>query len=134
MKYDDFDERKYAKWTDVMTPVVATIVDMCKEKMPRDGKMKLVAYFPEEEFRFDVVLCKTTRRALAQITGSEDPMDAIGTTVELFNDSSVRNPQTREYGAVRIRPAPVAAAKPAATPVAKSLDQVNAELAAEIPY
>jgi hypothetical protein len=133
MKYSDFDERKYAKWTDVVSPVVATIVDVCKEVMPRDGKTKLVIYFTEEEFRFGVVLCKATRQALAQITGSEDPMDAIGTTVELYNDSTVRNPTTGEYGAVRIRRASVRQ-QPAVTPPTKTQDEINAELAAEISY
>jgi len=104
MKYDDFDNRIYAKWTDVVTPVQATIVDMRVEEMPRTKKKELVAYFPEEQFRFGVPLsAKVNRRALAKITGSEDPMDAIGTTVELFNDPTQRNAQTGEYGAVRIR-------------------------------
>jgi hypothetical protein len=104
MSYDDFDNRTYAKWTDVVTPVVATIEDMRVEEMPRTKEKVLVAYFPEEQFRFGVPLrAKVNREALARITGSRDPMDAIGTAVELFNDSNVRNPQTGEFGAVRFR-------------------------------
>jgi hypothetical protein len=145
MTYDDFDNRIYAKWTDVLKPIVATIEEVRFEEMPnaeidkRTGKKKLtiVLYFPEEQFRFGVALsAKVNRRALAAITGSEDPMDAVGTTVELFNDPTVRNPQTGEYGSVRIRQAPAPARE---TPTTKSLDEANAELAAdtansEIPY
>jgi hypothetical protein len=145
MKYDDFDNRIYAKWTDVVTPVVATIEDICVEEMPRTKKEELVAHFPEEQFRFRVILsAKVNRRALAKITGSEDPMDAIGTTVELFNDPTQRNPQTGEYGAVRIRaPRNSADEKPSQsrTPVPlsqpTSLDEMNSELQAatdDIPY
>ena len=104
MRYDDFDNRIYAKWTDVVTPVRATVEEMRVEEMPRTKKKELVAYFPEEQFRFGVPLtAKANRRALAKITGSEDPMDAVGATVELYNDPTVRNPQTGECGAVRIR-------------------------------
>jgi hypothetical protein len=78
------------------------------EEMPRSKDQQLVAYFPEEQFRYGVVLNKTNRDALRQITGSDDPQDAVGTWVELYNDPAVRNPQTGEYGAVRIRRAPVA--------------------------
>jgi hypothetical protein len=156
VKYDEFDKRMYAKWTDVVTPVQATIEDMRVEEMPRTKTKELVAWFPEEQFRFGVPLtAKVNRRALAKITGSEDPMDAIGTTVELYNDPTVRNPQTGEYGAVRIRiprnganggekPAttsphpPVPLSQPHADRPAKSLDQVNDDLAAatddEMPY
>jgi hypothetical protein len=133
-RYSDYDKRKYAKWTDVTTPVNATIIDMCDETMPRNGEVKLVAYFPEEEFRFAVILNQENRKALAQITGSENPIDAMRTRVQLYNNPTVKNPQTGEYGAVRIRPVPAAAANPAATPVAKSLDEINAELAAERSY
>ena len=77
------------------------------EEMPRSKDQQLVAYFPEEQFRYGVVLNKTNRDALRQITGSDDPQDAVGTWVELYNDPAVRNPQTDEYGAVRIRRAPV---------------------------
>jgi hypothetical protein len=69
MKYDDFDNRTYAKWTDVVTPVVATIADMRVEEMPRTKKKELVAYFPEEQFRFGLpITAKVNRRALAMIT------------------------------------------------------------------
>src|SRR5262249_58139373 len=95
MKYSDFDKRKYAKWTDVVTPVVATVTDMRVEEMPRTREKALVIYFPEEQFRFGVPLtAKANREALAEITGSENPIDAIGTTLELFNDPTQRNPQT----------------------------------------
>jgi hypothetical protein len=104
MSYDDFDKRIYAKGTDVVPPVVATIEDISVAEMPRTKEKQLVAWFPKEQFRFGVILsAKVNREALARITGSRDPMDAIGTTVELFNDPTVRNPQTGEFGAVRIR-------------------------------
>lgn len=148
MKYSDFDKRKYAKWTDVVTPVVATVTDMRVEEMPRTREKALVIYFPEEQFRFGVPLtAKANREALAEITGSENPMDAIGTTLELFNDPTQRNPQTGEYGAVRIRaprhsakggekPAQPHAPVPLSQPISKSVDEINGELqgSTNMPY
>jgi hypothetical protein len=104
MKYEDFDNRIYANWKDVVTPVVATVEEVRVEEMPRDKKKALVLYFPEEQFRFGVALtAKENRESLAQITRSRNPMDAIGTTLELYNNPTVRNPRTGEYGALRIR-------------------------------
>jgi hypothetical protein len=103
-KYSDFDNRNYANWKDVITPVVATIQDMRVEEMPQTKKNELVAYFPEEQFRYGVPLtAKINREALAKIAGSEDAADAVGVTVEMYNDPTVRNPRTGEYGALRIR-------------------------------
>src|SRR5215469_9571556 len=76
MAYDDFDNRNYAKWTDVVNPVVATIEEVRFEEMPnakinkRTGEKQLtiVLYFTEEQFRFGVPLsAKVNRRALASI-------------------------------------------------------------------
>jgi hypothetical protein len=103
-KYSDFDNRKYGKGKDVVTPVQATVEDMSVDEMPQTKEKALVAWFPEEQFRYGVPLtARVNREALARIAGSEDPMDAIGVTIELYNDSTVRNPRTGEYGALRIR-------------------------------
>jgi hypothetical protein len=126
MKYSDFDNRKYANWKDVVTTVVATVEEVRVEVMPRTKDRQLVLFFPEDQFRYAVILNKTRREALARITGSDDPEDAVGVTIELFNDSSVRNPQTGEYGSIAIRRPPVKR-KPVARPAPKSLDEVNAE-------
>ena len=103
-KYSDFDNRKYGKWKDVVTPVRATVEDMSVDEMPQTKEKTLVAWFPEEQFRYGVPLtARVNRETLARIAGSEDPMDAIGITIELYNDPTVRNPRTGEYGALRIR-------------------------------
>jgi len=103
LKYSDFDNRKFARHTDVDPPVTATIEDMCPEEDQVTKKKQLVVYFPEDQFRFAVGLNKTRREALAEITGSDDPMDAIGVIVELFNDITIRNPRTGEVGSIGIR-------------------------------
>jgi len=104
MKYDDFDNRMYAKWSDVVPPVQAIIEAVRVEEMSRTKDNVLVVWFPKDQFRYGVPLtAKCNRRALAAITGSENPMDAIGVTVELYADMTVRNPQTGELGALRIR-------------------------------
>jgi hypothetical protein len=103
-KYSDFDHRKFGNGKDVVTPVQATVEDMRLEEMPQTKEKALVAWFPEEQFRYGVPLtAKINREALARIAGSEDPMDAIGITIELYNDPTVRNPRTGDYGALRIR-------------------------------
>ena len=127
MKYSDFDKRTYAKWTDVTTPVVAMIEELRIEEMSQTKEQRLVAYFPKEQFRYGVPLNKTNRDALRLITGSDDPQDAVGTLVELYNDPTIRNPRTGEYGSVRIRRAPVKR-----KPVPLGLRKIAAEQAEKI--
>jgi hypothetical protein len=103
MKYSDFDSRTYAKWSDVVRPIVATIQKIRVEEMPRTKEQRLVVYFSETQFRYGVPLNKTNRDVLRQITESDSPEAATGVTVELYNDPTIRNPRTGEYGAVRIR-------------------------------
>jgi hypothetical protein len=103
MKWSDFDDRTLANHFDVRIPVKATINKIGPEKMPRDGKTALVIRFPEEQFRFGVQLNKTRREALRKIVGSENANDAIGVTVELFEDMTVRNPSDGSMGGIGIR-------------------------------
>jgi hypothetical protein len=104
MKYDDFDNRNYAKWSDFVPPRVLTVEEVRVEEMPRDKRQVPVLWFPEDEFKYGVPLtAKINRRSMASITGSEDPMDAVGVTAEFYADMTVPNPRTGEMGAVRIR-------------------------------
>jgi hypothetical protein len=106
MKWSDFDDRTLANHFDVRVPVTATISKIGPEKMPRDGKTQLVIRFPEDQFRFGVQLNKTRREALREITGSDDPDDAVGVTVELYEDMTVRNPSDGSMGGIGIRRPP----------------------------
>jgi hypothetical protein len=156
-KYDDFDNRMYANWKDVVVPVRATINEVSYEEMPRTKKTVPVFRFPKEQFRFAVALtARVNRRAMAEITGREDPEDAVGHTIELYNDPTQRNPQTGEYGALRIRKPgpngsnsgeksattsphpPVPLSQPHADRPAKSPEEANDDLVAatddEMPY
>jgi hypothetical protein len=53
-------------------------------------------------------------------------MDAIGVRVQLYNDPTVRNPQTGEYGSVRIRRVPVAVTNPQPRADAPEYDESEA--------
>ena len=115
--------------------------------------MKWVLYC--EEHAKGLVLNETNSRFMADLTGEECPEDWVGTTVEAFNDKTVRAPDGT-YGGIRLRlPAhrpgdddegeteqPSPPSRPKRTrphrPVAMSeptsdeLDRVNAELEAEV--
>jgi hypothetical protein len=79
----------YANWKDVVVPVRATVNEVSYEEMPRTKKTVPVLRFPKEQFRFAVALtAKVNRRAMAKITGSEDPEDAVGHTIELVQRSN----------------------------------------------
>jgi hypothetical protein len=106
MKWSDYDQRTLANHQDVHTPVTATISKIGPEPMPRDGKIQLVIRFPENQFRFGVQLNKTRREALRDIVGSDDPDDAVGTTIELYEDMTVRNPSDGSMGGIGIRRPP----------------------------
>jgi hypothetical protein len=104
MTYGDFDNRLYAKWSDFDPPRQLKVEAVRVEEMPKTKKNEIVLWFDPEEFKYGVALtAKCNRDAMIAITGSIDPMDAIGVTIELYADMTVRNPQTGEMGAVRIR-------------------------------
>ncbi|HEU5247999.1 MAG TPA: hypothetical protein VFU09_12995 [Candidatus Udaeobacter sp.] len=112
MTYGDFDKRLYAKWSDVVPSVIATVEAVRVEEMPKTKDEAIVLWFPKEEFRYGVPLtAKCNREAMEKITGSKDPMDAVGVTIEMFADMAVPNPRTGERGALRIR-APQSKGKP----------------------
>jgi hypothetical protein len=102
-KWSDYDQRTLANHQDVRIPVTATINKIGPEPMPRDGKIQLVIRFPEHEFRFGVQLNKTRRDALRDIVGSDNPDNAVGVTIELYEDMTVRNPSDGSMGGIGIR-------------------------------
>jgi hypothetical protein len=104
MRYSDFDNRSYARGSDFAEPFTAPVKEMRIEEMPRSKDHKLVMYL--EGFKYGIVLsAQVNRDAFVEITGSQDPMDAVGVTVTVYCDLSVRNPQTGEPGSIRIRAA-----------------------------
>lgn len=74
-----------------------------EEKIIRNGeKPKLVADLKGQDQQW--VLNATNCELLSEILGSDDPDEWCGTTIELFNDHSVRGPNG-EKGGIRVREA-----------------------------
>jgi hypothetical protein len=145
-----YGNRSYFKATDFPKPRIL-VTEMFREEttqyspLNRWGKQKpkLVAYFVGEEM--GIVMSGPNCKVMEELTGSPYADDWVGVQIEVFNDLSVRNPRTGEYGAIRFRrpmsqPAPTAPHPPVplSQPTSKSMDEVNGELAAasddEMPY
>jgi hypothetical protein len=98
-------------------------------------KLDLIAYFIGEEM--GLVLNQTNQDMLEFISGSGYPDDWIGLTVEVYCEHGVRSPSGGTTAGIRLRRTKQPAPAPETPTTAKSLDEVNAELAAataEIPY
>jgi hypothetical protein len=100
MRWSDYDNREFARPSDAEPPVVTKVASIVEEPSKFVEGMELVATFPD--FR-KVRLNKTRREALREICGSDDPQGAIGVAVEIFNDTTVRNPRNGEVGSLAFR-------------------------------
>jgi hypothetical protein len=138
--YKSYSESAYLRKEDFPEPKVATIVEAREEQVTAPGKKpkdKIVLYFREPDK--GLVTNMAHGDALFDMTGSDDPEDWVGETVELYHDPSVAYAGKR-VGGIRLRPVRKLAAKtkpqrPVKTsePSSDDIDGVNAELASA-PY
>ena len=102
MNWRDIYGGNYLKATDLPAKGKRVKLAAINEEVLRNvERPKLVAEIPKLDKRW--VLNATNCELLEQITGSDEPDDWEGRTVELFNDATVRGPNG-EKGGVRCRP------------------------------
>ena len=102
MSWRDTYGGNYLKAVDLPAKGKRVKLAAINEEVLRHGERpKLVAEIPKLDKRW--VLNATNCELLEQITGSDEPDDWDGRTVELFNDATVRGPNG-EKGGIRCRP------------------------------